>query len=128
MEDSTKPQMPRMPWYPSAFYATTRTWPFIARAVYRELLDIQWDAGGLPDDQEALRSMTGVTPKDWRTVWPFVGPKFKTGDDGLLRNARLEQHRERAIELQEHRRRGAQTTNRKRWGTVVPLHSEGESA
>lgn len=128
MNDSTKPQMPRMPWYPASFYATTRTWPFIARAVYRELLDIQWDAGGLPDDTEALRNMLGVTPKEWRLAWPFVGPKFQIGDDGLLRNARLEQHRDRALELQEHRRRGAQTTNRKRWGTVVPLRPDGDSA
>lgn len=127
MDSTKKPQMPRMPWYPSAFYATTRTWPFIARAVYRELLDIQWDAGGLPADPDVLRNMLGVSAKDWRAAWPYVGPKFQPGEDGLLRNPRLEQHRERAAELQEHRRRGAQATNQKRWGTVVPLRPEGGS-
>lgn len=50
-------RMPRMPWYPSSFYASTRSWPLIARAIYRELLDTQWDSGGLPNDPGALRAM-----------------------------------------------------------------------
>ena len=112
MNDITKPQMPRMPWYPSAFYATTRPWPFIARAVYRELLDIQWDAGALPDDPDALRNMIGVTPKEWRVAWPIVGPKFQAGDDGMLRNARLEAHRLVALQLSDKRRDAANA----RWG------------
>lgn len=115
-----RPQMPRMPWYPSSFYASTRTWPFLTRAIYRELLDTQWDAGGLPSDQETLRTMLGVTAEQWRAAWPLIQPKFELGSDGLLRNRRLELHRETALELSG-KRRGAAN---KRWGNdqkVVPI-------
>lgn len=128
MKDTTKPQMARMPWYPESFNGSTCTWPFIAKAVYRALLDAQWMAGGLPDDPDVLRNMLGVTPKDWRIAWPFVGPKFKAGDDGLLRNPRLEAHREKALELYVKQRGGAAKTNAQRWGAVVPLHPEGGAA
>lgn len=129
MEDSTlPPQMAMMPWYPADFMASTRTWPLIARAVYRELLDAQWSAGGIPDDEGQLRAMLGATPKDWRLAWSYARPKFKPGDDGLLRNARLEQHRCKALELYKSRRKGAAKTNSKRWGTVIPLHADGDSA
>lgn len=113
-------QMPRMPWYPSSFYASTRTWPFIARAVYRELLDVQWDAGGLPADPEALRTMVGVTQAKWRVAWPLVKQKFELDQDGQLRNQRLEEHRAYALKLTERRRDAAN----KRWaidGGVIPL-------
>ena len=109
-----------MPWYPSSFYASTRTWPFVARAIYRELLDASWDAGGLPTDHEALRAMIGVTVAEWRSAWPLVQPKFGIGDDGLFRNPRREAHRERAQELSE-KCSGAAN---KRWRTsqkVVPI-------
>ena len=101
-----------MPWYAESFYGSTRTWPFIARAVYRELLDTQWMVGGLPPDEDSLRAALGVTAKEWRAAWPFIAPKFKAGDDGLLRNPRLEAHRAIAIELSE-KRRGAANA---RWG------------
>jgi hypothetical protein len=107
-----------MPWYPSNFYASTRTWPFIARAVYRELLDIEWDSGPLPNDPEALRSMLNVKPADWRTAWRYVNPKFELGEDGRLRNARLEVHRAKALALIEKRRSAAN----QRWNkNVIPL-------
>lgn len=83
---------------------------------------------GLPDDAGVLQAMLRVPTRDWRAAWPFVGPKFKLCNDGLLRNARLEAHRERAIELHAKRKRGAAKTNAKRWGRVIPLRSDGDSA
>ncbi len=119
------PQMARMPWYPSSFYAATRTWPFIPRAIYRELLDIQWDSGGLPSDHERLRSMLGVTDEQWQAAWPLIQPKFELGVDGMLRNERLEEHRAEAIELSKKRRKAAET----RWNddddTVTPFRQQG---
>lgn len=112
MEDTMKPQMPRMPWYPADFYGSTCTWPFAAIAVYRAMLDVQWMTGGLPNDPELLRATLRVPARDWRAAWPFVAPKFKPGDDGLLRNARLEQHRAVALELSGKRRDAANA----RWG------------
>ena len=76
------------------------------------MLDTQWMTGGLPADEDSLRAMIGVTLKDWRAAWQIVGPKFQTGDDGLLRNARLEAHRLVALQLSDKRRDAANA----RWG------------
>ena len=84
IDASLKP-MPRMPWYPSSFFDSTRTWPFVARAIYRELLDISWDAGCLPADPEELRKMLGVAVSDWQKAWPLVSPKFRADNDGPQR-------------------------------------------
>lgn len=110
----------RMPFYPRDFASSTRTWPLVARAVYRELLDAQWDLGGseigtLPDDEKQLRELVRATPREWSVAWKFVEPKFPRVDGGR-RNGRLEQHREAAIREYEGRRRGAAATNAKRWG------------
>ena len=99
MTSTSKRPLPRMPWYPSSFYASTRTWPFMARAAYRELLDISWDCDGIPAAPERLRNLLGISDVDWGEIWELVGPKFQPGADGLLRNRRLEEHRADAIEL-----------------------------
>jgi uncharacterized protein YdaU (DUF1376 family) len=114
------PQFPRMPYYPRDFASATRGWPLVARGVYHELLDAQWDSGGctigtLPDDQALLRDVARVTPSEWKVAWRYVEPKFPRVDGGR-RNARLEQHREVAIREFLGRQKGAHATNAKRWG------------
>jgi len=96
---SALPNLHMMPWFPRDFLAATRGWPLIARAIYRELLDCQWEQGGLPADPRELRDLVGATPAEWRAGWPRVAPKFSKGADGLLRNGRLEQHREKAVSI-----------------------------
>jgi uncharacterized protein YdaU (DUF1376 family) len=116
----TTPPFPRMPWYPRDFASSTRGWPLVARGVYRELLDCQWDAGGsgvgtLPDDEEHLQRLAGATAGEWRVAWPYIKlklPKVKGG----RRNGRLEHHRAVAVREFEARRRGAAATNLKRYG------------
>lgn len=117
---STSPQFARMPWYPRDFASSTRGWPLIARAVYRELLDAQWDMGGsqaaiLPDDPEQLREICRATKAEWDTAWKFVAAKFPQVEGGR-QNSRLEEHRRTAKEEFEARRKGANATNEKRWG------------
>ena len=111
------PQMARMPWYPRDFSSSTRGWPLVARAVYRELLDAQWDIGSLPNNLEALRAMAGATVREWRIAWPQIGPKLPIGQDGRRRNPRLEEHRERAVVLLERQRAGGVKGNEARWGS-----------
>jgi hypothetical protein len=65
---STPASLPMMPWYPRDFRSSTLGWPLIARAVYRELLDASWDAGGLPTDEHSLRTICGVTAAQWRAA------------------------------------------------------------
>ena len=118
------PQMARLPWYPRDFSSSTRDWPLLARAVYRELLDASWDIGGLPSDPEILCRIVGATSTEWDAAWPLVAGKFEVGSDGKLRNARLEIHRANAIDLWQRRSAGARKTNEKRWGTVVGLRDK----
>ncbi len=115
------PQFPRLPWFPRDFASATRGWPLVARAVYRELLDCQWDMGELPNDEDVLRRMVDATRDEWEIAWPIVRAKFVLSDDGTLRNARLEQHRAQAVELWRRRSAGAWKTNQKRWGSVAPI-------
>src|SRR5487761_2040266 len=86
-------------WFPGDFLSSTRGWPVTARGVYRELIDSQWDLGALPDDPAALRRLIGATPKEWQWWSTHVEPKFPIGPDGMRRNLRLEQHRERALRI-----------------------------
>ena len=119
-----RPQMARLPWYPRDFASSTRGWPLVARGIYRELLDASWDMGGLPDDPEILRGIAAATRDEWAVGWALVSPKWTRGDDGLLRNSRLEEHRAKALDLHTKRRAGAEKTNAKRYGNVTPIRAE----
>lgn len=61
--------------------------------LYRELLDAQWDMGGLPKAEKQLQQLVDVDPVCWRRAWEYVQPKFPVESDGKRRNARLEQIR-----------------------------------
>lgn len=104
-----------MPWFPESFIAATRGWSFTERAIYRELLDAQWIQGSLPNDEKELIRLVGCSRKEWAASWPRVRQKFDLVD-GELKNARLEEHRAKAISLRDKRRFGAQKTNAKRYG------------
>src|SRR5215475_11830593 len=93
-----------MPWFTGDFMTATRGWSVTARGVYRELLDAQWDRGALPADPNELRRLIGATPTEWRAWSQHVEAKFPLGDDGQRRNARLEQHRQHALQVSEKRR------------------------
>jgi uncharacterized protein YdaU (DUF1376 family) len=122
------PGFPWMKWFPRDFFASTRGWPLIARAVYRELLDAQWDMGGLlPADEEQLREIARATPAEWRTAWKHVVPKFPEVDGGR-RNARLEQHREKSHAEYKARALGAEKTNQKRADRNAQRALSGRSA
>lgn len=113
MSSDRKPQMARMPWYPRDFASSTREWSVTARGVYRELLDAQWDGGDLPAEEHELRMMIRATQAEWRKAWPVVERKFPVVN-GRRRNARLDEHRGKALEEYERRRAGANNTNAKR--------------
>ena len=113
-----------LPWVPRDFQASTRTWPLVARAVYRELLDAQWDVGGtLPEDPEELKVIARATPAEWRIAWKWVEPKFPCVDGGR-RNARLEEHRQKAIKKHTAMAMGAAKTNARRWGANGVDHDQ----
>jgi uncharacterized protein YdaU (DUF1376 family) len=99
-----------MPWYPSSFMSATRGWSVTARGIYRELLDTQWEIGGLPVDATDLQRLIGASNFEWK-AWAIVEPKFPRCSDGLRRNTRLEEHRSNSIE----RSKKAAASAHQRW-------------
>ena len=110
-----KPRLAYLPLYTGDFAAATRGWPCCARLLYRELLDAQWDMGGLPNDAERLRAIVNVETACFERGWSYVQPKFVAGTDGLLRNKRLEEHRERAQDISSKRRSAGRAGAAQRW-------------
>ncbi len=77
------PKSSRLAWYPhfpGNWLAETQGWPLIARGIFRELLDAQWNMGVLPSDPARLRSLVGATATQWRTARPFIETKFPIAD------------------------------------------------
>jgi uncharacterized protein YdaU (DUF1376 family) len=91
--------MPMLPWYPRDFRSSTLGWPMVAKGIYRELLDCQWDMGSLPMDTERLRTIVGATAAEWSEAWPLIESKF-TVVEGRRQNLRLEAHRAKSIAKQ----------------------------
>jgi hypothetical protein len=115
-------------WFPGDYLRLTRGWPLAARAVYRELLDAEWDLQILPASPRRLRDTVGATVAEWRVAWPFCEQHFPLDGPGR-RNPALERLRATQVALVEQCRRGAQRANRARWGhrpTVVPLRPGGD--
>ncbi len=88
-----------MPLYVRDFLTSTIGWTACERGHYLTLLMLQWDRDGLPADLEAIdRLSPGVGD-----VWPMLQDKFPVDPDGKRRNARLEEHRDRAVQLRRKR-------------------------
>lgn len=88
-----------IPFFGRDFYASTAMWTAEEVGHYIRLLVIQWDSGGLPAELERLEL---VSPGVGR-VWQLLSGKFPLCDDGLRRNARMEEHRAKAEDLKEAR-------------------------
>ena len=101
-----------IPFFGRDFYASTAMWTAEEVGHYIRLLVIQWDSGGLPAELERLELVSPGVGK----VWSLLSSKFPLGDDGLRRNLRMEEHRERACELKESRSEAGRNGNQKRWG------------
>ena len=81
------------------------------------LLCWQWDKGGLPDNQRQLAVQIGAVSSTkwattWRRIWQQIGAKFTRGDDGLLRNKRLERVREELSTYKAVRSKGGKARTR----------------
>ncbi len=111
--------LPFLPWFPARFLSSTRGWSVTAKGVYRELLDAQWELGGLPADGAELQKMIGATNAEWRCWAGLVEAKFPIDSDGLRRNPTTEAHRAKSLRIRERNRAGAEKTNAERWGPKV---------
>jgi uncharacterized protein YdaU (DUF1376 family) len=119
----------RLAWYP--FYtgdwlSETRGWSLVARAVYHELLNAQWDLGTLPRDPARLRALVAATSREWNTAWPFVAEKFPRVPGGR-QNVRLEAYRQDALALRDRRRAASQRAHSARWHGRQPSTGAGDA-
>jgi len=115
-----------MPWFPRDFIAATRHLALAERGAYRELLDYQWEMGALPTDQARLARLLAVTPEEFAPIWAAIGDKFEVSAAGL-RNKRLEEHRNKAIEQRDKKVNGASKTNAKRYAQRPYSEAQCES-
>jgi uncharacterized protein YdaU (DUF1376 family) len=106
-------ESPAFQFYPGDFMRSTSMWDAIAVGVYIQLLCLQWDQGGIPNDLEKLERAVG---KEVREVWEIVGPKFKAGKDGILRNQRLELVRKNQDEYRARIGKARRKAASARWG------------
>ena len=101
-----------MPLYVRDFLTSTFGWSAEERGHYLTLLMVQWDRGTLPAGLEDLERLSpGVG-----TCWVALECKFPVCDDGARRNQRLEQHKERSLELKAARSDAGKMGNASRWG------------
>lgn len=100
-----------LPLYVRDFLTSTIGWSAEERGHYLTLLMIQWDRGSLPTEQADLERLSPGVGK----CWPLLASKFPAGYDGLLRNAKLEEHRGRCVEIREKRSQAAQSAASRRW-------------
>ncbi len=100
-----------LPLYVRDFLTSTIGWTAEERGHYLTLLMIQWDRGFLPAETNDLERLSpGVCQ-----CWPVLAGKFPVCDDGTRRNAKLEEHRTRCVEIREKRSQAARSAASGRW-------------
>jgi uncharacterized protein YdaU (DUF1376 family) len=92
-----------MPLYVRDFLTGTFGWTAEERGHYITLLALQWDQGGLPRDAENLEKLS----PGFAAFSDLLFRKFPVSQDGQRRNLRLEQHRERCLNLKKQRVKAA---------------------
>ena len=100
-----------LPLYVRDFLTSTIGWTAEERGHYLTLLMIQWDRGSLPAEANDLERLSpGVCQ-----CWSVLAGKFPVCDDGTRRNAKLEEHRCRCVEIREKRSQAAKSAASGRW-------------
>ena len=110
MSEASQKDAPAFDFYPERWLAGTAEMSDTEQIRYLRLLCFQWLRGGLPSDEKALARLAQGR------VSPAVLAKFSLGEDGLLRNARLEAVRSEQRQRIISRRFGCALTNAKRHG------------
>ena len=100
-----------LPLYVRDFLTSTIGWTAEERGHYLTLLMIQWDRGSLPAEANDLERLSpGVCQ-----CWSVLAGKFPVCDDGTRRNAKLEEHRTKCVEIREKRSQAARSAASGRW-------------
>ncbi len=112
MSDESKRKAPAFQFYADDFLAGTSDMSAEEVGGYIRLLCHQWTKGGIPNDQERAARMAGLMGS------PSIGyvlAKFSPCDDGMLRNARLEQVRDQQTAFKAKQAVSGKAGAEKRW-------------
>lgn len=102
---------PACQFYFSDFLIGTMTMSAEEVGAYIRLLCYQWDAGGLPDNEEQLIRMAGCSGE----VVAAVRSKFPVCSDGRLRNERMEIERQKQADYRARQARNGRQGAESRW-------------
>lgn len=93
---------PAFQFYPSDWLTGTLTFSCAEDGAYLRCVMHQWATGSIPgDDLVALARVMRVTTAEAKKLWTVVGAKFERGDDGLWRNARVEEERRKQADYRQ---------------------------
>ena len=81
---------------------------YVAKGLYRELLDEQWCEGFIPPDVETLADICGCPLSVMQEHWTSLQDLFETQEDGRLVNRKLEQQRTAEDSIRAAKARGGQ--------------------
>jgi len=102
---------PSFDFFPDDFMAGTYHLPAEVVGAYIRLLCYQWSNGSIPDDEAALSRIVGIDAAALRPHMLLLMQKFERGEDGGLRNHRLEDERAKKLSIIEK----AKANANKRW-------------
>jgi uncharacterized protein YdaU (DUF1376 family) len=105
---------------------------YVARGLYRELLDECWAKGFIPDDPAQLARICGCPLSVMKTHWPALASFFVFVKDGMYVNERIENERSDSDKLRAERSRNGMAGASKRWQKMAtdsksqqPLANDG---
>lgn len=95
---------PAFQFYVGDFLTGTAHLDAEAIGCYLLLLCFQWAHGFVPSDASQRARICRMTPPDFGPMWGLLEDKFVVGDDGRLRNERMEVVRANQLAISEKRR------------------------
>ncbi len=93
------------------------------RDVYRNLLDMCWLYGSLPNDIRALKTMSMASEREWKRCWDVVSKMFHE-KEGRLYNEKVDEKRPNVVKSKEARAKGAEVVNQRKRALSATLNSD----
>src|SRR5262245_50510748 len=107
---------PQFPFYVADFLLGTMNFSLELKGAYLTCLLYQWGNDGVPgDDLKALAAVLGVHHHKASVLWGGIRTKFRRGNEGLYRNARLEAERAKQLAFSALQSTKGLAGARKRW-------------
>jgi hypothetical protein len=90
------------------------------QGMYRHLLDLAWENGGIPSDLDDVRDILRLTDEEFARAWKRLGRCFVPHPEDPSRLVNDRQEKERAIraEIREEKSRSGRRGNEVRWGAA----------